>query len=161
MFLGGLWHGAGWNYVVWGLLHGFYLAGQRVVSKPFGAACNAVRCPRVIVHLLSIMTVFALTCIAWIFFRAKTAASALYILMAIFSWHATAHLSFGGMKYQLLRISIIVFIVLLVDSLSSWKQIRTLYENHTYGRVAFAGAAVVVILFTGSFTANTFIYFQF
>ncbi len=161
MFLGGLWHGAGWNYVIWGLLHGFYLVGQRVVSKPFNTACELIRCPQVIANAVSIATVFILTCIAWVFFRTKTAASGFDILKAIFSWHATAHLSFGGMKYQLLRVSIIVFIVLIVDSLSSWKWIRSLYQEHTYGRVAFAGGAVVFILFMGSFAANSFIYFQF
>ena len=161
MFLGGLWHGAGWNYVTWGLLHGCYLAGQRLISGPFDTLCRVMRCPRLVSNLVSVVVVFGLTCVAWVFFRAKTAASALQILKAICSWQATAHLSFGGMKYQLLRVAIIGFVVLLVDSLSAWKSSRGWYENHTYARAALTGVAVVIILFTGSFDANSFIYFQF
>lgn len=161
MFLGGLWHGAGWNYVGWGLLHGCFLAGQRVVSRPFDTLCSVTRCPRLISNVVSVATVFGLTCVAWVFFRAKTATSALQILKAICSWHATAHLSFGGMKYQLLRVAIIGFIVLLVDSLSAWNWSRGWYEKHTYARAALTGVVVVIILFTGSFDANSFIYFQF
>jgi D-alanyl-lipoteichoic acid acyltransferase DltB (MBOAT superfamily) len=161
MFLAGLWHGAGWNFVVWGLLHGLYLAGQRMLSKPYESVCRAVRCPEFVSKSVCMLTVFTLTCVAWVFFREKSIGNAFYMLKAMVSWQATAHLSFGGMKYQLLRVAILVGIVLLVDWLSTREPIRIRYQSHGYGRAVFAGLAVLVILFTASFAANSFIYFQF
>jgi D-alanyl-lipoteichoic acid acyltransferase DltB (MBOAT superfamily) len=68
MLLGGLWHGASWNFVIWGGLHGGYLAFERAVlgrlrwwnaDNPGSAA-------------LRILVTFHLTCLAWIFFRAHS-----------------------------------------------------------------------------------------
>ena len=66
MLLGGLWHGAGWTFIVWGALHGGMLAVNRWVSqhRPFGAW----RLPR----WLSIFLTFQFVCFAWIFFRASS-----------------------------------------------------------------------------------------
>jgi len=71
MLLGGLWHGAGWTFVVWGGLHGLYLAVHKMLTrgrkiglspKPTGPA-EALR------HALKAFAVFQLVCFAWVFFR--------------------------------------------------------------------------------------------
>jgi alginate O-acetyltransferase complex protein AlgI len=73
MLIGGLWHGASWTFVVWGGLHGLALIVHRIWKAkrgPKGAL------PKVV----SIPATFALTCLAWIFFRASTLEEALQIL---------------------------------------------------------------------------------
>src|ERR1700750_1795339 len=67
MFLGGLWHGAAWTFVVWGLLHGSYLVIERVIriffeEKPW-ANTPAVR-------VLAGFATYVAGCVAWVFFRA-------------------------------------------------------------------------------------------
>ncbi len=57
----GLWHGASWNFVIWGLLHGFFLVIER---GRFGRLLNAA--PRPLRHLYVIVVVL----VAWVFFRA-------------------------------------------------------------------------------------------
>jgi len=161
MFLAGLWHGAGWTYVLWGFLHGVYLAAQRVVSAPYQRLCRTVRCPGWLATIPAVLLVFFLTCIAWVLFRAKSLDRALYILKALFNWGSTANLSFGGMKFHLLRVAVVVAIVLVVDSLSTRERVRSLYLKYPYVRAALLGFAVLTILFTGSFAANSFIYFRF
>jgi alginate O-acetyltransferase complex protein AlgI len=161
MFLAGLWHGAGWNYVLWGLLHGLYLAGQRLVSKHYDTCCRVARLPAWVSKLIAIATVFTLTCLGWVFFRARSLESGFYMLKAIFSWNATAHLSFGGMRYQLLRVFVLVCIVLVVDLVSSKERLRAVHQGNAYVRAATSGFALLLILFAGSFAANSFIYFQF
>ena len=161
MVLVGLWHGASLTFIFWGLLHGIYLSGQRVFHKPLRALRKTLHFPRPISRMLATLLVFGLVCISWIFFRAKDMESAFYILKSICSWGATAHLSFGGMKFQLLRIAFIAFIVLMVDILSGQEKIRLFIERHVYARVLLVGLAVLVILFTGNFASNKFIYFQF
>lgn len=76
-FLSGLWHGASWTYVVWGLYHGFFLA----VDKLFWLRISE-RIPR----LLNIMLTFFLVMIGWVFFRANSigeAISYIFILLKI------------------------------------------------------------------------------
>ncbi len=80
MVLGGLWHGASWNYVIWGGLHGGALAVNRAWSRRGGtkdAAARAVEIsqePRSITagQVVAIFATFHFVCFAWIFFRAPT-----------------------------------------------------------------------------------------
>jgi alginate O-acetyltransferase complex protein AlgI len=82
MLLGGLWHGASWNFVIWGAIHGGMLAFERMQGKdsPYR------RLPRV----LRIAITFVIVCIAWVFFRADTLGSALGYLAAMFGLADTA-----------------------------------------------------------------------
>jgi D-alanyl-lipoteichoic acid acyltransferase DltB (MBOAT superfamily) len=59
MLLGGLWHGAGWGFVVWGALHGFYLCVNHAFRSAF-------KVPQV----LKVAVTFVAVAIAWVFFRA-------------------------------------------------------------------------------------------
>lgn len=67
MLLGGLWHGAGWTFVIWGGLHGLYLVLQQAWQRAFGAARS--RCWPAVLTFLAVM-------LAWIFFRAPDVATA-------------------------------------------------------------------------------------
>jgi alginate O-acetyltransferase complex protein AlgI len=77
MLLGGLWHGASWNFVVWGALHGGALAFHkwwRTGSKPDAGH------PRWIMTLISTAVTFAFVCFAWIFFRSPDFGTAVGVL---------------------------------------------------------------------------------
>ena len=81
MLLGGLWHGAHWNFVLWGGLHGVYLIIQRGWS-------------RLVTYSSSLMNVFywcvtfLAVCVAWVFFRAADLPTAWLILTRITQLHA-------------------------------------------------------------------------
>jgi alginate O-acetyltransferase complex protein AlgI len=86
MLLGGLWHGAGWNFLVWGGLHGVYLSinhlwrgwrGERRAST-LGLTTKG----------LSWLVTFFAVVIAWVFFRAKTIAEAWLMLGGLFGFEA-------------------------------------------------------------------------
>ena len=66
MLLGGLWHGASWNFVIWGGLHGLYLAIERLIHKHWPGWNHDSRSMR----CLRIFITFHLVCFAWVFFRA-------------------------------------------------------------------------------------------
>lgn len=77
MLLGGLWHGANWTFIVWGLLHGLYLAINHGMRHILGErSCAAINAAGVV------LTFFAVV-IGWVFFRAKSVASAEAILGAM------------------------------------------------------------------------------
>lgn len=80
--LSGLWHGANWTFVIWGALNGFYLISAlitRGVRERIASAVGLMRHPPT--HaVLRVLTTFALTCFAWIFFRAGSLHDALHIV---------------------------------------------------------------------------------
>jgi len=85
MLLGGLWHGAGWTFVIWGGLHGMYLIinhGWRAVRTQLGYGKS---------HWLgrasSILLTFIAVIFAWVFFRAADLRSALYLIESMFGLH--------------------------------------------------------------------------
>jgi D-alanyl-lipoteichoic acid acyltransferase DltB (MBOAT superfamily) len=85
MLLGGLWHGAGWTFVFWGVLHGLYLCvnhGWHVVVGSWDAL-RLKRMPGA--RLLGIALTFLSVVVAWVFFRAETFEAALIMLHAMTS----------------------------------------------------------------------------
>ena len=76
MLIGGLWHGASWNFVIWGGLHGAWLALERARGKE--AAYAGVPRP------VRILWTYSLVTIAWVFFRAADLGTALRILGHMF-----------------------------------------------------------------------------
>ena len=71
--LTGVWHGASWNFVIWGAIHGFFLMVER-----FGRKCN-VPVPRVAGQFYAVLIVM----LAWIFFRASSVDEAGHYLLAL------------------------------------------------------------------------------
>jgi alginate O-acetyltransferase complex protein AlgI len=68
MLLGGLWHGASWTFVVWGGLHGAYLAAERWLRPRFGSAPFWQRLPG---QLTLALLTYLLVNLAWVFFRSQ------------------------------------------------------------------------------------------
>jgi alginate O-acetyltransferase complex protein AlgI len=80
MLLGGLWHGASWNFVIWGALHGIYLIAERVLVRLAGG-WRIWRTGMARVGLC--VATFACVCLAWVFFRAPTLDRALEVLRGL------------------------------------------------------------------------------
>jgi hypothetical protein len=83
MLLGGLWHGAGWTFVIWGGLHGLYLMinhAQRAIDVSAISSTLWFR-------LLGRITTFLAVLVAWIFFRASDLASAERVLSGMIGLH--------------------------------------------------------------------------
>jgi D-alanyl-lipoteichoic acid acyltransferase DltB (MBOAT superfamily) len=103
MALGGLWHGAGWTFVIWGLLHGLYLSCNHV----WAALCTRLipgkpwrrwRLSRWALHALSVLLTFAAVSFAWVFFRAPDFDSAMRLaegMLGLSSWHEVVFLTRG------------------------------------------------------------------
>ncbi|HEX8491025.1 MAG TPA: MBOAT family O-acyltransferase, partial [Chthoniobacterales bacterium] len=67
MFIGGLWHGAAWTFVVWGLLHGLYLVVERLLRRFAG---EAKWTESLGVQVMLGLATYGAVCLAWVFFRA-------------------------------------------------------------------------------------------
>lgn len=172
----GLWHGANWTYVIWGALHGAYqIIGD--ITKPAKAKLEKkfnVKTEALSYKLIKIATTFALTCLAWIFFRADTVYIAVDYIQRLFTqlnpWALTTGVIYSiGLERQEMNILIIaLFVMLLVDLLRYTKNIR--FENIADNQNFWVRGLIImtlifaVIIFGAygyNFDAQEFIYFQF
>ena len=77
MVLGGLWHGASWNFVIWGFLHGIALVVGRIWQRLRGSSDAQ---PSPFGKAVRVFATFHFVCFAWIFFRAETFPKAMAVL---------------------------------------------------------------------------------
>lgn len=175
-FVSGLWHGASWNYVVWGGLHGIY--------QVFGEILAPVRKKLVKVFKVNdgvfsyklgqILFTFSLTSLTWVFFRAETIREALYFFKRMFTvWNPWVFFNEGLYEYGLDRVEVnILFaaliVLLLAELLKYFKKKRIsefLMEQNLWFRwIVVIGMIVACVVYGEygiSFDSNQFIYFQF
>lgn len=156
MFLGGLWHGAAWTFVVWGLLHGSYLVIERVFRIFFEAKPWAGTLP---VRLLAGLATYGAVCVAWVFFRASDFTIASRMLSGMFGGHPSGDMILT--TRELLQIGIVTAGLVSMH----WLMRDDAFETAVMRLPAWAVTGIwsimaVAIIFTqGSSTA--FIYFQF
>ena len=84
MIIGGLWHGAAWNFVLWGLYHGVLLAGHRVLTPVFDRLRAIAGAGQIFLHGLAIAIMFQLTCYGWLLFRAASFGQIVSMTQALF-----------------------------------------------------------------------------
>jgi len=94
MLIGGLWHGAGWTFVVWGGIHGTALVSERWWRGRPGFVEHPTTRARRVWHRFA---TFQVVCFAWIFFRADSFADAWEIITRLFTaWGEPSPLVTGG-----------------------------------------------------------------
>ncbi len=145
MFLGGLWHGASWSFVVWGVLHGTALALHVVWQK------SGLRLPKPVGWLvLSLFLVFT-----WILFRIQDFSIALDIMQSMY--HITA-VDFTHLDMDNWKIIIIAGIIATLGPSSTTFALNLLKPKLIYA-IGFGFLLVYLIVITG-YEAREFIYFQ-
>jgi len=153
MLLGGLWHGASWNFVVWGGLHGLLLGAERLYGrKPFYFFL-----PR----SLKIAATFILVLVAWVFFRADTFSGAVDYLRSMFGLIDVPQTSLllGGLiytPYSLLAMVVAAIVVWWAPQSWDWSRKLTPWKIVT---ALLLLAVSVAVLSMQSY--NPFIYFNF
>ena len=163
--ISGLWHGANWTYVVWGLLNGLYLVMSGLTSNLRRTAMDGVGLPEtsVLRKMLQVIVTFGLVCIGWIFFRAQNLNDALYILGHFWTnWDFRAI----GTEQFLLRQMPVAIAAIAVLEIGQFLHGRVSFSSLTI-RVpmvvrwtGYAAFMMAVVLF-GVYRETQFIYFQF
>jgi len=78
MLLGGLWHGAGWTFVIWGALHGIFLVLHRALAD--SRAVRWIGAQGKVGHAIGVLLTFLCVVVAWVFFRAESFQAAVAVL---------------------------------------------------------------------------------
>jgi D-alanyl-lipoteichoic acid acyltransferase DltB (MBOAT superfamily) len=169
--ISGLWHGADWGYVIWGLLNGAYIVIEKRIKSLFGIKKTEKAHKRSVIGTL---VTFVLISFSWIFFRADSISVAFSYIGRLFTkinpWALTNGTIYNiGLSRQEMNILLIsVAVLFFVDFMKRRKNIR--FENITdkenfwvRGAVIFILLFVVIIFgaYGHSFDAQEFIYFQF
>ncbi len=163
----GFWHGANWTFVIWGALNALYflpllLRGKNRVNMENVASGRVFPTFR---ELGAILSTFALTVLAWIFFRAENVEHAFDILASIFSSEILSPIQIiDSMSLPYIGMGILLLVFLLIE----WAGREGQYAIEKLGfawkrpvRLSFYLAIGLVIIFFGNFNKTEFIYFAF
>lgn len=162
----GLWHGAAWNYVLWGLVHGVGIVLERFVM-PRSWLHGATRPGR----LGRILLTFLLVNVAWIFFRARSLDDAVAVFSGLpigwtllaqpASWQVAIE-GLGVFTSELLLAIGLVVVVMLGDAYAARGSVHArLNAWPAPARWALYSAALWAIFLWGVLRQEEFIYFQF
>jgi len=156
MLLGGLWHGASWTFVVWGGLHGLYLAVERWLKARVGRKAIWGRLPAQI--FLALLTYFLVN-ITWVFFRAPDFATAWRMIVTMLTFVT------DGEKVLITPHIVQVVIAIGVMLVVHWRM-RERKLDEVVGRMpawltgVIWGVMLTLIIITQG-GSDAFIYFQF
>jgi D-alanyl-lipoteichoic acid acyltransferase DltB (MBOAT superfamily) len=161
----GLWHGARWTYVVWGLLNGVYLV-IGVATKPIrnwvGDALGLHE-DHPFRQMIAVICTFTLVCIGWVVFRADNLGDAAYILSHF--WKQWDIAQIRTEQFLLRQLPVALLAIVLLECIQ-WMQPRFSLSNLLTQRSivlrwpVYACFVLGVVLF-GVYRSNQFIYFQF
>ncbi|WP_289115091.1 MBOAT family protein [uncultured Bacteroides sp.] len=160
MFLGGLWHGASWNFVLWGMMHGVALAAHKfwmtLTGRKKGTESRGIR------RFFGVLVTFHFVCFCWIFFRNAEFSTSMDMLKQIFTtfrpqlfpqlvagyWEVFALMALG------------YFLHFVPDS---WERActKTVVRLPLLGKALLMLAVIYLVIQMKSSEIQPFIYFQF
>jgi alginate O-acetyltransferase complex protein AlgI len=156
MLLGGLWHGAAWTFVVWGGLHGAYLAAERWLKARFGrGALWQTWAGRLFLALLT----YFLVNITWVFFRAQDFGTAWRLLDTMLTFET------GGAKVlptiEILQVTVVIGVLLSVHGFMRNRVLHEVVAAAPRWLVGLTWGAMLWFIIITQGQSDAFIYFQF
>lgn len=152
MLIGGLWHGAAWTFVIWGGLHGMYLAVERFVRERFWP--KGVVASSLLRFAYGMLTLLLVT-LAWIWFRAADAATA---------WQATTRLVSASVAKPSTEQWLAIAVFAVVTAVHWLMRERDLKAESARIPALLLGAllgAMLALIVLSPGDNHAFIYFQF
>ena len=141
--LSGLWHGADWTFIIWGVGHFIFYLCYFILNKYYGFNCN---------KYLSIFSTFIIVSLLWIPFRAANISETIMIVKGL--------LDFKLISVPLgLFVQLKMFMILVI--FFSYELILELKEEKNLTNYFSLIFLTMTILFFGNFSNNSFVYFQF
>lgn len=165
----GLWHGAAWTFVVWGVLHGLYQVIGKFTFRPRNKMWEKIGISPdgKLVGAIRTFNTFMLAAFAWIFFRANSFADLKVLLTKLFtdwsfspSFFIDSLTSMGLDLVAILTCIISVVILSMLDKTRLASDERRAKPDFRYAYLVWAIAFAWILLLAGD-GASSFIYFQF
>ncbi|HTM04474.1 MAG TPA: MBOAT family protein [Vicinamibacterales bacterium] len=162
-FLCGLWHGANWTFVIWGLFHGAFLVLERV-----GLASRLKQLAPAARHAYLLLVVM----VGWVFFRAETFGAAIAMLRAMAGLGAAMPSPYTPAWYLTPEVTVALVMgaigaMPVLPQLQRWREAAADPGSRATGTWEFAATAALLLVLVGAIaqsaatTYNPFIYFRF
>jgi len=157
MVLGGLWHGAAWTFVIWGICHGVLLIVERILRKTLS---STIFRPGLIQTFIYRLITFVFVVLCFTIFRAESLSQAGVLLLAMFGMEGDGAAVLSWDLQSKLAASL-CFLLIAIQYMSHKKAIINVIENSNFllRGMGLATCVMLIILSTGQ--SDGFIYFQF
>ncbi|HSZ71446.1 MAG TPA: MBOAT family O-acyltransferase [Cytophagaceae bacterium] len=163
-FISGLWHGAGWTFVIFGVLHGFAIAYEILTKKSRKKIMKKMNANWY--GKFSMLFTLVFVFLSWVFFRADSMHDVCVVFHRLFSFDSTAFQSlvintnmveFGATSFMIA--AVMIGFMFVVEGKVSY----SLYEMNEkpVQDILFSSFLLICIISLGVFNHNSFIYFQF
>lgn len=175
MLLGGLWHGANWTFVVWGGLHGLFLAAEKMiqdmnkvrtlqVAEERAVVLQGIAAPRFLKNAFSsnlfiALLTFFLVNVTWVFFRSPDFSTAWRLLTSMFT-----EVKGGAVlltTLTIIKIIVIISLMLVCHWIMRNRKLIPVASKMPWWIIGIIWAAMAVLLMLSQESTNSFIYFQF
>lgn len=169
----GLWHGAQWTYVIWGLLNGLYQILEDLLTKLWRKWRHPAETESLALRLLRMLLTFMLIDLAWVFFRAESVGQAFAMLRSMVgtgNWWVLFDTSlFGcGLGEAELRVMLVSIGILLAADVLAYRKVcvSDIIEAQPvwFRWIVYLAAILTIVVFGvwgSGYSAAGFIYFQF
>jgi D-alanyl-lipoteichoic acid acyltransferase DltB (MBOAT superfamily) len=155
----GFWHGANWTFVAWGALNAAYFVPLLVLdlNRKNHKEIDINTPSSFLLNLTKIATTFTLTCIAWVFFRAKDITHAITYLTDLFSFNSF-EIKYLGIERNNVEALFLIILFVLIE----WFGRKREHPLQGKLRMIKYAAVCILIMVLGVFSSpESFIYFQF
>ena len=160
MLLGGLWHGAAWNFVLWGAYHGAVLIVHRLLRPVLGRlALPLGRVLGAAWHLAKVMFMFQVVCLGWLFFRARDHSTSDMFGMMRDALCLRGPVDFA-LLLPLLRFAGPLIIIEIIQHAAGRDDLHRVRRIPAWVKCLAYGVFFYLFAFYGA-SAQSFIYFQF
>jgi alginate O-acetyltransferase complex protein AlgI len=161
MFLGGLWHGASWNFVIWGLMHGAYLAVQKLITNKFPSLKNNVFLKSRTGKIISILATQYIIFMTWLAFRVQDIDALSYVLYKYVIWDFATNATLEIISHN--KLPMILIIGFFILNYISYKRniVKLLSEIKIVYWTGILFGVIILILLFYDLSPEEFIYFRF
>ena len=154
--LTGLWHGASWNFVVWGLYYGFILFMEKIILHKVLS-----KTPKIIKHIYTMLLVM----IGWVLFGSMNLTSALEYLKVMFGLSGNALVDNSAIYYLYTNIKLLIILTLCSTPIISIIFRQIIKKGKSVGILFAVSINIIIILISIAYlvneTYNPFLYFRF
>jgi len=153
--LSGIWHGANYTFLVWGLAHGIFLC-LMLLWRQIQPTSLLKHDSNIFKKTFSILSTFTFVCLSWVLFRAQTIGDAGIIYSKIFSKDYFRTIELGLATTELIFCFALIILLCFKDYF-----LPKISTKSTYVFLGINIALLIVAYFFGIFNLKQFIYFQF
>lgn len=157
MILGGIWHGANLTFLLWGLLHGFYLVVEKSI-KNVPLIINFFKC---IPGFIRVIIVFNLISLAWIPFRSKSITDSLERMQIFSHWISNPFSAISAFEVQKKLWFLIIGWLIFESIIAKYDLHKKFIKSNVLVKYCSIYAIIFIVVLFAQTNPEAFIYFQF